>query len=328
MGKIVDLSHHQGKIDWGKASKGMDLAILRVQDGSNVVDREYKTYVQEAKKHGVPFGSYAFCRFVSIADAKKEAQDFWNRSDKASLFWVADVEVKTMDNMLAGTQAFIDELRKLGAKKVGLYVGHHTYEQFQANKVKSDFVWIPRYGGNKPQFKCDLWQHTESGKLAGVAGNVDLNTLTGTKSLAWFQGIGAEQPKPAPSKPTTPAKPKPVTTTLYYVNTAHLNIREKANAASRSLGVLNKNDRVQVISSSNGWSKLKSGAKEVYVASKYLSKNKGVAAAPVAQYYTIRPGDNLSTIAKRHGQTVKQLQSWNNIKNANKIMSGQKIRIK
>lgn len=133
-----------------------------------------------------------------------------------------------------------------------------------------------------------------------------------------------------PPKPTTPSKPiapKPVATTAYYVNTAHLNIREKANAVSRSLGVLNKNDRVQVISSANGWSKLKSGAKEVYVASKYLSKNKAVA-APVVQYYTIRPGDNLSTIAKRYGQTVKQLKSWNNIKNANKIVSGQKIRVK
>lgn len=32
-----------------------------------------------------------------------------------------------MRDMRAGAQAFIDELRKLGAKKVGLYVGHHVY---------------------------------------------------------------------------------------------------------------------------------------------------------------------------------------------------------
>ena len=40
---------------------------------------------------------------------------------------MADVEVKTMDDMRAGTQAFIDELCQLGAKKVGLYVDHHMY---------------------------------------------------------------------------------------------------------------------------------------------------------------------------------------------------------
>ena len=50
-------------------------------------------------------------RFISIADAKKEAQDFWNRGDQSAKFWVADVEVQTMADMQGGTQAFIDELR-------------------------------------------------------------------------------------------------------------------------------------------------------------------------------------------------------------------------
>ncbi|MBC6310092.1 LysM peptidoglycan-binding domain-containing protein [Listeria sp. FSL L7-1582] len=59
----------------------------------------------------------------------------------------------------------------------------------------------------------------------------------------------------------------------------------------------------------------------------HLSKNKAVA-GPVAQYYTIGPRDNLSTIAKRYGTTVTQLQAWSNLKLANKIVSGQKIRVK
>ncbi|MGM7634146.1 glycoside hydrolase family 25 protein [Bacillus sp. Hm123] len=199
MSKIADLSHHQGVIDWNKASKELSLAILRVQDGSRVVDRQYQNYVAGAKKHGVKFGNYAFCRFVSINDAKVEARDFWERGDKDALFWVADVEVKTMGDMRAGTQAFIDELRRLGAKKIGLYVGHHTYQSFQADKVQADFVWIPRYGGKKPAFSCDLWQYTESGQLAGVRGNVDLNHLTGSKSLQWFLNGHAAGAVEAPS---------------------------------------------------------------------------------------------------------------------------------
>ena len=46
------------------------------------------------------------------------------------------------------------------------------------------------------------------------------------------------------------------------------------------------------------------------------------------KYYTIRTGDTLSEIAKANGTTVKQLQSWNGIKNANVIYAGQKIRVK
>ncbi|HDR7876511.1 GH25 family lysozyme [Bacillus mobilis] len=188
MGHIVDISKWNGDINWPVAKQHLDFVIARVQDGSNYVDPLYKGYVQDMKQHGIPFGNYAFCRFVSIADAKKEAQDFWSRGDKSATVWVADVEVKTMNDMRAGTQAFIDELRRLGAGKVGLYVGHHMYAPFDMANVKSDFVWIPRYGGNKPAYPCDIWQYTETGNAPGI-GKCDLNYLIGNKSLEWFTGV-------------------------------------------------------------------------------------------------------------------------------------------
>lgn len=113
MGHIVDISKWNGNINWDVAAGQLDLVIARVQDGSNYVDHMYKSYVASMKARNVPFGNYAFCRFVSVEDAKVEARDFWNRGDKDALFWVADVEVKTMGDMRAGTQAFIDELRRL-----------------------------------------------------------------------------------------------------------------------------------------------------------------------------------------------------------------------
>ncbi|ASK16544.1 MULTISPECIES: GH25 family lysozyme [Bacillus] len=188
MGYTVDISKWNGNINWLVAKQHIDFIIARVQDGSNYVDPLYKGYVQAMKQHSIPFGNYAFCRFVSINDAKKEAQDFWNRGDKSATVWVADVEVKTMEDMRAGTQAFIDELRRLGAQKVGLYVGHHMYAPFGMANVKSDFVWIPRYGGKKPAYPCDIWQYTETGNVPGI-GKCDLNELIGSKSLEWFTGV-------------------------------------------------------------------------------------------------------------------------------------------
>ena len=190
MGHIVDISKWNGNINWDVAAAQLDLVIARVQDGSNVVDHMYQSYVSEMKKRGIPFGNYAFCRFVSENDARVEARDFWNRSDKEALFWVADVEVKTRSSLLTGTLALIAEVRRWGAKKVGLYVGHHTYKEFQADKVNADFVWIPRYGGNRPAYPCDLWQYTETGNVPGI-GKCDLNELIGDKGLEWF--IGVEQ---------------------------------------------------------------------------------------------------------------------------------------
>lgn len=199
MGQIVDISKWNGNINWPVAKQYLDFVIARVQDGSNYVDPLYKGYVQSMKQHNIPFGNYAFCRFVSVEDARVEARDFWNRGDKSATVWVADVEVKTMNDMRAGTQAFIDELYRLGAKKVGLYVGHHMYAPFGMANVKSDFVWIPRYGGNKPAYPCDIWQYTETGNVPGI-GKCDLNSLIGSKSLSWFteaaqKEIQAEVPK-------------------------------------------------------------------------------------------------------------------------------------
>ncbi|AJG27426.1 N-acetylmuramoyl-L-alanine amidase [Bacillus anthracis] len=199
MGHIIDISKWNGDINWSIAKQHIDFIIARVQDGSNYVDPLYKGYVQAMKQHGIPFGNYAFCRFVSIADAKKEAQDFWNRGDKSATVWVADVEVKTMNDMRAGTQAFIDELYRLGAKKVGLYVGHHMYTPFGMANVKSDFVWIPRYGGNKPAYPCDIWQYTETGNVPGI-GKCDLNSLIGNKSLSWFTESATQESVQAPTQ--------------------------------------------------------------------------------------------------------------------------------
>ncbi|MGN2619653.1 N-acetylmuramoyl-L-alanine amidase [Bacillus stercoris] len=43
--------------------------------------------------------------------------------------------------------------------------------------------------------------------------------------------------------------------------------------------------------------------------------------------YTVKKGDTLSEIAKEHGVSVANLQSWNNIKDPNKITVGQKLKL-
>ncbi|HAO6121915.1 LysM peptidoglycan-binding domain-containing protein [Listeria seeligeri] len=344
MAKILDVSHHQSpnSFDWNKLKNEIDGIIIRVQYGSNLVDKQYKNFIAKAKQYKIPFGLYAYGVFVSVADAKVEAKDFLKRGDSAAKFWVLDVESDTIEscgakNLSSASQAFIDTLKAAG-KKTGFYYEHRYIGKYGLDNVKADFRWMPRYGTNdgrkqtnyKPAISCDLWQYTSAG-TAGGAKPLDLSDLNGNKKLDWFFGANSKPaiaPKPTP-KPA-PKKPEAIKTTSMYVNTAHLNIREKASANSRILGVLNKNDRVQVISSAGGWSKLKSGSKTVFVSSKYLSKSK-VVAKPVKttkQYYTIKSGDNLSSIAKKYKTTVKQLQAWNNIKNANKIFAGQKIRIK
>lgn len=49
--------------------------------------------------------------------------------------------------------------------------------------------------------------------------------------------------------------------------------------------------------------------------------------APPATYHVVKKGDTLGGIASKYGRTVKQLMSWNGLKNANSLSIGQRIRV-
>lgn len=201
---IIDISHHQNpaSINYDKLAKQVDLVIIRTQYGSRTLDRHYKTHHREFQKRGVPTAAYAWVRGVSENDMRKEATDFYNRTkDLNPTFWFLDVEEKSMQDMRTGVSAYVDELRKLGVKKIGIYIAHHLYKQFNLDMSKFDAVWIPRYGKNdgkvniKPAFPCDIHQYTSVGRLEGYNSNLDLNRLMGTKPLEFFTGKEKEVAK-------------------------------------------------------------------------------------------------------------------------------------
>ncbi|MED3799930.1 GH25 family lysozyme [Lysinibacillus capsici] len=193
--KIIDISHHQGNIDWEKASKEVSLAIIRTQYGISTIDRKYNQNIKGCQKNNVPFGVYIYVTFQNVTEALVQAEDFYNRASGYSpLFYVVDVEESfgaNVQNIVSGTQAFIDYLKNKNVK-VGLYTGHHFYKPYKIDTVKGyDFLWIPRYSGTKvpgkkPDYPCDLWQYTDKGNVQGIKGNVDLNLINGSKPLSWF----------------------------------------------------------------------------------------------------------------------------------------------
>lgn len=186
---IADISKWQGNIDWAKASKKLDLAIIRTQHGSTDEDTYHKINEAGAKKYGVPFGVYAFCLATSSADARVEANDFYNRADKNAEFYVIDVEKNTSlsgESMRTITNAYINQLRTRTDKKIGLYIAHHLYESFNLDTSKANFVWIPRYSTSQPAYSYDLWQYTDRGRIDGINANVDLNRLNSNLTLEKF----------------------------------------------------------------------------------------------------------------------------------------------
>lgn len=215
--QILDISEWQvpSTINYDVLAGRLSHVIIRVQYGSNYVDKHYKTHISELQKRGVPVAVYAWVRGVNIADMEQEATDFWNRAKEFNpTFWWLDLEEQSMDDMRSGATAFKDKLKALGAKRVGAYIGHHFYKKFNIDVNQFDGVWIPHYGLNNgqpnslPEFPVDLHQYTSVGSLPGYNGHLDLNRIVGNRPLSWFTGgtvapqIETEKPNNSLSKAT------------------------------------------------------------------------------------------------------------------------------
>lgn len=105
---------------------------------------------------------------VSKNDARIEAHASRNRGDKSATIWGADVEVRTVDDTRTGILAFIDELRRLIAKKVSLNVGH-IYASFGMENVFL-YGFLDMVGINQPIYMiCD---HTPKQEISLVLENM------------------------------------------------------------------------------------------------------------------------------------------------------------
>ena len=193
---IADLSHYQGTIDWSKAAPHLDFVILRASVGSNK-DKKYNEYAENCRKYNVPYGTYHYIKSTTEEDIRKEADHFYDTASKEKpLFYVADMEYEP--TMEAGydklAAAFLTRLKERGAKKLGLYIPQRYYPKCELSQKLIDFNWIPRYGLDDgtfdpkyiPTCDYDLHQFTSKGYLEGTDGSVDLNRISGTKSIQWF----------------------------------------------------------------------------------------------------------------------------------------------
>lgn len=61
-----------------------------------------------------------------------------------------------------------------------------------------------------------------------------------------------------------------------------------------------------------------------YTAPSRSSSSSGTASSTGKKYHTVRSGESLGTIARKHGTTVSQLRKWNNLR-SDRIRAGQKL---
>lgn len=189
----IDISYHQGTIDFQKIKEsGIEFVILR-EGYRNTTDSKFFEYVKKAKEVGLYiFGIYHFSYALNVEEAKKEARLCIDNLKKAGLddntFVFFDFEYDTVKKAAqkgvslgksecnSHTVAFCREVRSLGLN-VGIYTNLDYYKNWYTKETLSLYpIWLADYTGG-PDFDCLIQQCTSKGSVPGINGNVDINYL-------------------------------------------------------------------------------------------------------------------------------------------------------
>ena len=246
---IIDVSEHNGKLDWEKLKPQIEGAIIRCGFGSDYSkqdDAYYERNVSECERLGIPYGVYIYSYANTVIKARSEANHIKRlvEGHKPTLPLFYDLEEERYSSY--GSKMANEWLKSMEGYNVGIYANVNWWKNYLTG-VDCDTKWVAYWGKTKPSISgMVLWQYSDNGTVAGVSG-FDLN-----------ENISLPIPSPAPTPTPTPAPtPEPTSGKAYIVrvNTV-LNVRTGAGTDYKVVKQLPRNTKVTVYETSHGWGRI------------------------------------------------------------------------
>jgi len=184
----VDVSRHQGKIDWSQvAAAKIDFVYIKASEGGDWTDPRFDENWRGAKAAGLPFGAYHY--FTFCRPGAEQAAHFISAlpRDQQMLPLVVDVEfggncksAPAASEIRRELHAMVDLLTKHFGRAPMLYL---TEDADQA-LIAGDFSGAPRwirsvFWSADPASPWIVWQFTNRARVAGFEDPVDLNVFRG-----------------------------------------------------------------------------------------------------------------------------------------------------
>jgi lysozyme len=201
----IDVSHHQGPIDWeAVAASGVAFAYIKATEGGDHHDRHFRENWRAAGAAGLARGAYHFFTFCTPGDA--QAENFLGvvADLRAELPPVADVEFsgnckswESVDDIRTELSAFLARVEQGTGRKPVLYYTRDA----RIRVIEGYFHHYPSWPRNvfyEPVAQgtsiWSFWQFADNARVPGISGAVDLNVFRG--SLADFEELAGRRPPP------------------------------------------------------------------------------------------------------------------------------------
>ncbi len=192
--KGIDVSHHQAKVDWEKVkAAGYKFAIIRAGYGRNNIDEQFKRNISECNRLGIPCGIFWASYALNEGEAKNEAKYCLAAIAPYTVEYPVyfDLEYFTADYMAKNgvkltkstatrhAEVFLEAIEDAGYY-AGLYANPDYLSRFfDASLLDKYDLWLAHYKDNpdlsNPSRSCGMWQHSSTGRVSGITGNVDLD---------------------------------------------------------------------------------------------------------------------------------------------------------
>ena len=203
----IDISHHQGKINWPKLREQglingspIRFIMIKATEGANKIDENFRDNFYNAREYGFTRGAYHF--YSTRSSAKAQAEFFIKnvKLENGDLPPVLDVEHKpknqSVEDFCESVQTWLNMVEYHYGVKPIIY----TYYKFKMQYLNDDVFnqypyWIAHYYVEKVEYEGEwkFWQHTDAGRLPGIKGDVDFNIYNGSYYDLRKMTIGARE---------------------------------------------------------------------------------------------------------------------------------------
>lgn len=324
---------------------GIKAVIVKLTEGgigTKYVNPKATNQIANAKAAGLIVHTYHFLKATSDNDARGECRYYVQQAKArgigASSIMAIDVEAGNLTTNKAKLTSYInsftDELHKQGYPNIAIYSNTSWFKaRIDRSKTIARSFWCAAYGVNQPGIdNAAAWQYSSDMMIAGSRTDVSYD-FTGFYT-GGAKGTAAK-PDPTVNKPAAKPTVKAanwVTNNVTYKLKVAIKLRSGASTGSSVLATLPAGNVVKtdqaIIQGGYRWVRQPRGNGYGYLATGPANNTLAYVTTVnnTVRVYTVRAGDNLSTIAKRLGVSVSYLQSKNGIKNANMIYPNQKLK--